>query len=102
MNPMHFPRAGVLVYTAAALAFIALLLGLFFVTKTEFYLARRWIDLPLSVAELLGMIGLPKALIDQAAITGFPSHVMALIRLGILVSPVARGVGKEWFNTGRT
>src|SRR3546814_5981708 len=53
MNPMHFPRAGVLVYTAAALAFIAILLGLFFVTKTEFYLARRWIDLPLFVAVLL-------------------------------------------------
>src|SRR3546814_12986784 len=62
MNPMHFPRAGVLVYTAAALAFIAILLGLFFVTKTEFYLARRWIDLPLFVAVLLGMIGLTKAL----------------------------------------
>src|SRR3546814_494908 len=85
MNPMHFPRAGVLVYTAAALAFIAILLGLFFVTKTEFYLARRWIDLPLFVAVLLGMIGLTKALIDQAAITGFPSHVMALIQMGILV-----------------
>src|SRR3546814_12772546 len=26
-----------------------------------------------------------KALIDQAAITGFPSHVMALIQMGILV-----------------
>src|SRR3546814_18978982 len=85
MNPMHFPRAVVLVNTAPALALIAILHGLFFVSKPEFYLTRLWIDLPLFVAVLLGMIGLTKALIDQAAITGFPSHVMALIQMGILV-----------------
>lgn len=85
MNPMHFPREGVLAYTAAALFLIALLAALFLLTRTELYLARRWIDLPLFAGLFLAMAALTAALAGQAAVTGFPPHVMALVQMAILV-----------------
>jgi adenylate cyclase len=85
LNPMHFPREGVIAYSGAAGALIALLLGFFALTRTRFYLERTWIDLPVFVALAAGMKALALALAAQAAITGFPPHVMALVQMGILV-----------------
>jgi len=85
LNPMHFPRAGVIAYTAAAATLIAGMLTLFFLTRTEFYLERAWIDLPVFVALAAAMKWLTIVLAGQAAVTGFPPQVMALVQMGILV-----------------
>jgi len=85
MNPMHFPRSGVLAYSAAAIFFIVLLVGLFLATRTRFYLENGWVDLPIFTAMWLAMAWLTKALADQAAVTGFPSFAMALVQMAILV-----------------
>jgi class 3 adenylate cyclase len=85
LNPMHFPREGVIAYTAAASTLIAGMLGLFFLTRTEFYLDRAWIDLPMFVALAAAMKWLTIVLAGQAAVTGFPPQVMALVQMGILV-----------------
>jgi class 3 adenylate cyclase len=85
LNPMHFPREGVVAYTAAATGLIAILAGFFLLTRTEAYLDRPWLDLPMFVAVAAGMKALTLALAAQAAITGFPPHVMALVQMGILV-----------------
>lgn len=85
LNPMHFPREGVIAYTAAATALIAGMLALFFLTKTEFYLTHIWVDVPMFVALAAAMKGLTLALAAQSEITGFPPQVMALVQMGILV-----------------
>jgi len=85
LNPVHFPREGVVAYTAAAAAMIVGMTGFFLLTRTELYLARPWIDLPVFVALAAGMKALTLALAGQAAVTGFPPHVMALVQMGILV-----------------
>lgn len=85
MNPMHFPREGVLAYSAAAIVFVILLGGLFAISRTDFYLDNGWIDLPIFVAMLGAMAWLTKTLADQAAVTGFPPHVMAMVQMAILV-----------------
>ncbi len=85
LNPMHFPRAGVIAYTAAAAALIAGLLLLFFLTRTELYLDRPWIDVPMFVLLAAAMKGLTLALAAQSAITGFPPQAMALAQMGILM-----------------
>ena len=46
LNPLYFPRDGVVAYAAAAGALIMLLSGFFLLTRTEYYLDRPWIDLP--------------------------------------------------------
>ena len=85
LNPMHFPREGVVAYTAAATALILILAGFFLLTRTELYLDRPWIDLPVFLLVAAGMKALTLALAGQSAITGFPPHVMALVQMGILV-----------------
>jgi adenylate cyclase len=85
MNPLHFPREGVLAYSAAAIAFIVLLAGLFLATRTAFYLRNGWVDLPIFVAMFAAMAWLTDTLADQAAVTGFPPFAMALVQMGILV-----------------
>ncbi len=85
LNPMHFPREGVIAYGVAAGALIALLTGFFLLTRTRLYLEKPWIDLPVFVALAAGMKALTLALADQAAVTAFPPHAMALVQMGILV-----------------
>jgi class 3 adenylate cyclase len=85
LNPMHFPREGVVAYTAAAAALSGVLAGFFLLTRTQFYLDRPWVDLPVFVAVAAGMKALALVLAAQAAITGFPPHVMALVQMSILV-----------------
>ena len=85
LNPMHFPREGVIAYTSAASALIALMIAFFLLTRTRFYLDRPWIDLPLFAALAAAMMALALALAGQAAVTGFPPHVMVLVQMGILV-----------------
>ncbi|HEX8525345.1 adenylate/guanylate cyclase domain-containing protein [Allosphingosinicella sp.] len=85
LNPMHFPREGVIHYTMAATALIAGMLTLFFLSRTQFYLDHPWIDLPMFAALAAAMKGLTLALAAQAEITGFPPQVMALVQMGILV-----------------
>ena len=43
LNPMHFPREGVIAYNQAAGALIAAMVGLFALTRTRFYL-RQAVD----------------------------------------------------------
>ena len=85
LNPMHFPARGVMAYNVAAAALIAMMTGFFLLTRTEAYLARPWIDLPVFVLLAAGMMGLTFVLAAQTAVTGFPPHVMALVQMGILV-----------------
>lgn len=85
LNPMHFPRDGVIAYTAAAAVLMALLAGFFALTRTRFYLERAWTDLPAFALLATGIAALTAALNGQAAVTGFPPHTMALIQMGILI-----------------
>ncbi len=85
LNPMHFPARDVMAYNVAAAALIAMMTGFFLLTRTETYLARPWIDLPVFVLLAAGMMGLTFVLAAQTAVTGFPPHVMALVQMGILV-----------------
>lgn len=85
LNPMHFPPAGVIAYTQAAAALILLMTGFFLLTRTEIYLERPWIDLPLFVAMAAAMKWLAIVLAAQAAFTGFPPHVMAMVQMAILL-----------------
>jgi class 3 adenylate cyclase len=85
LNPLHFPREGVVAYSAAAGALIALMSGFFLLTRTGFYLDNPWVDLPVFVLLAAAMKALTLALAAQAAVTGFPPHVMALVQMGILV-----------------
>lgn len=85
LNPLYFPPEGVVAYTIAATGLIAGLLGFFFLSRTEYYLENRWIDVPMCVLLAAAMKGLTLALAGQAAITGFPPHTMALVQMGILM-----------------
>ena len=85
INPLHFPREGVIAYAAAAGALIALMIGYFLLTRTAFYLDRPWIDLPVFAALAAGMKALTLALIGQSEVTGFAPHAMAVVQMGILV-----------------
>ncbi len=85
LNPMHFPREGVVAYTQAAGAFILALLGFFFLTRTQVYLEKPWLDLPVFVVMAGAMKWLALVLAGLAPFTGFPPHVMAMVQMGILV-----------------
>jgi adenylate cyclase len=85
INPMHFPPAGVIAYTWAAGALTAMLAGFFQLTRTQFYLEKPWVDLPLFVALAGGMEWLALVLAGLAPFTGFPPHVMAMVQMAILM-----------------
>jgi adenylate cyclase len=85
INPMHFPQAGVIAYTWAAGALIALMTGFWLLTRTRFYLDKPWIDLPVFIGVAGGMKWLALVLAGLAAFTGFPPHVMAMVQMGILM-----------------
>jgi class 3 adenylate cyclase len=85
LNPMHFPREGVVAYTQAAGAFIVAMLGFFFLTRTQIYLERPWLDLPVFVVMAAAMKWLALVLAGLAQWTGFPPHVMAMVQIAILV-----------------
>jgi adenylate cyclase len=85
INPLHFPREGVIAYAAAAGALIVLMIGYFLLTRTLFYLERPWVDVPVFAAMAAGMKALTLALAAQASVTGFPPHAMALVQMGILM-----------------
>src|SRR4051812_31175347 len=85
INPMHFPPAGVIAYNLAAGTLIFLLTGFWLLTRTDFYLDKPWIDLPLFIAIAGGMKWLALVLAGLAAFTGFPPHVMALVQMAILM-----------------
>ena len=80
---------------------IAILAGFFLLTRTQAYLDRPWLDLPMFVAVAAGMKTLTLALAAQAAITGFPPHVMALVQMGILVVFASVGFAKRRFGSDR-
>src|SRR3712207_4191253 len=80
LNPLYFPPEGVVAYAIAATGLIAGLLAFFFLSRTEYYLENRWIDVPMCVLLAAAMKGLTLALAGQAAITGFPPHTMALVQ----------------------
>src|ERR1043165_903383 len=85
LNPMHFPREGVIAYTQAAGAFIVAMLGFFFLTRTQIYLEKPWLDLPVFVVMAAAMKWLALVLAGLAPYTGFPPHVMAMVQMAILV-----------------
>ena len=85
LNPLHFPREGVIAYTQAAGAFIAAMLGFFFLTRTQIYLDRPWLDLPVFMLLAAAMKWLALVLAGLADHTGFPPHVMAMVQMAILV-----------------
>jgi len=85
INPMHFPREGVIAYTQAAGAFAAALLGFFFLTRTQIYLEKPWLDLPVFVVIAGAMTWLAVVLAALAPWTGFPPHVMMMVQIAILV-----------------
>lgn len=85
LNPMHFPREGVIAYTQAAGAFIVALLGFFFLTRTQVYLEKPWLDLPVFIVMAGAMKWLALVLAGLQAHTGFPPHVMAMVQMAILV-----------------
>src|SRR5204863_1191331 len=76
LNPMHFPREGVVAYTQAAGALILAMLGFFFLSRTQAYLDKPWLDLPIFVVMAAGMKWLALVLAGLAAFTGFPPHVL--------------------------
>jgi adenylate cyclase len=83
INPMHFPPAGVIAYTQAAATLIVLLIGFFLLTRTQFYLDKPWIDLPVFVAMAGTMKWLALVLAGLSSVTGFPPHVMAMVQMAI-------------------
>jgi class 3 adenylate cyclase len=83
LNPMHFPREGVIAYTQAAATLIVLMAGLFLLTRTQFYLDKPWIDLPAFVVLAAAMKWLALVLAGLSSFTGFPPHVMAMVQMAI-------------------
>jgi class 3 adenylate cyclase len=83
INPMHFPPAGVIAYTEAAAALIVLMIGFFLLTRSQFYLDKPWIDLPVFIALAGTMKWLALVLAGLSAVTGFPPHVMAMVQMAI-------------------
>lgn len=85
LNPMYFPREGVIEYTFAAGCFMAVL-GLFFwLSFQKFYLDQGWVDVVLFCGMTVSMVLLIEALGNQAEITGISRFGMAIINLGILM-----------------
>jgi adenylate cyclase len=91
LNPMYFPREGVIAYNIAAGLFMAVLGAFFLLTRTRFYLEKVWVDLLLFTALTVAMALLIEALAAQAEITGISRFGMAVINMGILV--VFAGIG---------
>ena len=85
INPLHFPREGVIAYATAAGVLIVLMIGYFLLTRTRFYLEQPWVDFPVFVAFAAGMTALALVLAAQAAVTAFPPHAMVLVQMGILM-----------------
>ncbi|MBV9882044.1 MAG: hypothetical protein JO276_03465 [Sphingomonadaceae bacterium] len=85
INPLHFPSAGVAAYDRAAGVLILQLAGFWLLTRTAFYPAQPWVDLPVFAALAGGMIWLALVLAELAPFTGFPPHVMVMVQLAILV-----------------
>ena len=85
LNPMHFPREGVVAYTQAAGALIVLMAGFFLLTRTQIYLDKPWLDLPVFILMAAGMKWLALVLAGLAPYTGFPPHVMAMVQMAILI-----------------
>src|SRR3954465_1174913 len=85
INPMHFPRSGVVAYSWAASALILSLGGFWLLSRTAYYLDNPWIDLPVFVAVAGGMQWLALVLAGLAAFTGFAPHVMAMVQMAILM-----------------
>jgi len=83
INPMHFPPEGVVAYTRAAAMLTVLMIGFFLLTRTQFYLDKPWIDLPVFVAMAGAMKWLALVLAGLAPFTGFPPHVMAMVQIAI-------------------
>ena len=83
INPMHFPPEGVVAYTSAAAMLTTLMIGFFLLTRTQFYLDKPWIDLPVFVAMAGAMKWLALVLAGLAPFTGFPPHVMAMVQIAI-------------------
>jgi class 3 adenylate cyclase len=83
INPMHFPPEGVIAYTRAAATLIVLMVGFFLLTRTQFYLDKPWIDLPVFVALAGAMKWLALVLAGLSSFTGFPPHVMAMVQMAI-------------------
>jgi len=85
INPLHFPPEGVMNYTLAAAFLGAGLIGFFALTRTEVYLDKPWLDLPVFVVVAAGMKALALALAGLSEFTGFAPHVMAMVQMAILV-----------------
>jgi adenylate cyclase len=85
INPMHFPPAGVIAYTQAAATLIVLMIGFFLLTRSQFYLDKPWIDLPVFIALAGAMKWLALVLAQLSSVTGFPPHVMAMVQMAISV-----------------
>ncbi|HEV2816278.1 MAG TPA: adenylate/guanylate cyclase domain-containing protein [Allosphingosinicella sp.] len=83
INPMHFPAAGIVAYTQAAATLIVLMIGFFLLTRTQFYLDKPWIDLPVFVAMAGAMKWLALVLAGMSSVTGFPPHLMAMVQMAI-------------------
>jgi len=83
INPMHFPAAGIVAYTQAAASLIVLLIGFFLLTRTQIYLDKPWIDLPVFIALAGTMKWLALVLAGLSSVTGFPPHVMAMTQMAI-------------------
>lgn len=91
LNPLYFPRAGVIAYNIAAGVFMAVLIGFFLLTRTRLYIEKGWVDLVLFTLLTVAMAMLIEALAAQAAVTGISRFGMAVINMGILV--VFAGIG---------
>jgi adenylate cyclase len=85
INPQHFAPSGALAYSEAAILLILLLGGLFLLSRTPLYLDRPWLDLPLFTAIFAAMAWLTATLNAEAAVTGFPPAVMAMVQVAILL-----------------
>src|SRR6185295_4392384 len=68
-----------------AATLILLMILFFLLTRTQFYLDKPWIDLPVFIALAGAMKWLALVLAGLSAFTGFPPHVMAMVQAGILV-----------------
>jgi len=85
LNPAHFPPDGVVAYNKAAAPLIVAMAGLFALTRTVFYRDTPWIDLPVFLLMAGAMVWLAFVLAHLSAYTGFPSHVMVMVQLAILM-----------------
>src|SRR6185295_16606061 len=66
-----------------AATLILLMILFFLLTRTQFYLDKPWIDLPVFVALAGTMKWLALVLAGLSAVTGFPPHVMAMVQMAI-------------------